>query len=230
MRVDLAKQIVLRWDSDSDCSGLLASGAIDAVLLERADGRVAAACRAGGAETLDAGMVRFVGRDEAGPQAAGDFVAIKDGVWPGARAGARGADGAFTAGASQHAWVDANGYLVAWSKALFPGRAPVLGYLPDREAGIAQDQAIAYDSLELALVDAWAAGGNYLLAPIIGYSAIAAFNETPNTLANQAGQYSTAFTDKVTSFDTYTTDRHWRYRLCHLYSLGIYRQFAKLRR
>lgn len=35
---------------------------------------------------------------------------------------------------------------------------------------------------------------------------------------------------KVTSFDTYTTDRHWRYRLCHLYSLGIYRQFAKLRR
>lgn len=42
----------------------------------------------------------------------------------------------------------------------------------------------------------------------------------------------TGFTpdSKVTSFDTYTTDRHWRYRLCHLYSLGIYRQVAKLRR
>lgn len=35
---------------------------------------------------------------------------------------------------------------------------------------------------------------------------------------------------KVTSFDTYTTDRHWRYRLCHFYGLGIYRQLAKLRR
>ncbi len=34
---------------------------------------------------------------------------------------------------------------------------------------------------------------------------------------------------QVTSFDTFTTDRHWRYRLCHLYSLGLYRQFAKLR-
>jgi Sulfotransferase family len=34
----------------------------------------------------------------------------------------------------------------------------------------------------------------------------------------------------VTNFDTYTTDRHWRYRLCHLYGLGIYRQIAKLRR
>jgi hypothetical protein len=35
---------------------------------------------------------------------------------------------------------------------------------------------------------------------------------------------------KVASFDTYTTDRHWRYRLCHLYGLGVYRQIAKLRR
>lgn len=42
----------------------------------------------------------------------------------------------------------------------------------------------------------------------------------------------TGFTpeSKVTSFDTYTSDKHWRYRLCHLYSLGIYRQFGKLRK
>lgn len=39
-----------------------------------------------------------------------------------------------------------------------------------------------------------------------------------------------ALDSQVTSFDTYTTDRHWRYRLCHLYSLNIYRQFAKFRR
>jgi hypothetical protein len=35
---------------------------------------------------------------------------------------------------------------------------------------------------------------------------------------------------QVTSFDTYTSDRHWRYRLCHLYNLLLYRQMGKLRR
>ena len=40
-----------------------------------------------------------------------------------------------------------------------------------------------------------------LLAPIIGYSATANFDVNPYSLANQPGQYSTAFTDKVTSFD-----------------------------
>jgi len=36
--------------------------------------------------------------------------------------------------------------------------------------------------------------------------------------------------EQVPSFDRYTTDRHWRYRLCHLYNLAIYRQCGKLRR
>jgi Sulfotransferase family len=35
---------------------------------------------------------------------------------------------------------------------------------------------------------------------------------------------------KVPSFDRYTDDRHWRYRLCHFYNLSIYRQCGKLRR
>ena len=35
---------------------------------------------------------------------------------------------------------------------------------------------------------------------------------------------------EVASFDTYTSDRHFRYRLCHLYNLLIYRQLGKLRR
>ena len=104
-----------------------------------------------------------------GPLPPGDFLAVKAGVWPGARASARNADGSFSGGASQRAWIDANGYLVAWTKALFPGRAPLLAYLPDSDAGIAQGQVITYDSLELALVDAWAAGGNYLLAPDAAY-------------------------------------------------------------
>ena len=169
MRVDLLNQIVLRWDSDSDCSRLLASGGIDAVWFPSQEGRIATACRAAGADTLDRDAIRLVGRDHTGPLPPGDFLAVKAGTWPGARASARNADGSFSAGASQRAWIDANGYLVAWTKALFPGRAPLLAYLPDRDAGIPQGQVISYDSLELALIDAWAAGGNYLLAPDAAY-------------------------------------------------------------
>lgn len=165
MRVDLLNQIVLRWDSDSDCSGLLAAGGIDAVWFPSPEDRIAAFCRATGARTLNADEIRLVGRDQSGPLPLGDFLAMKAGVWPGARASARNADGSISAGASQRAWIDANGYLVAWMNALFPGRAPLLAYLPDSDAGITQGQVISYDSLELALIDAWAAGGNYLLAP-----------------------------------------------------------------
>ena len=42
---------------------------------------------------------------------------------------------------------------------------PVLGYLPDADAGIAAGKVIAYNSLELVLIDAWAGGGNAILAP-----------------------------------------------------------------
>jgi Sulfotransferase family len=36
--------------------------------------------------------------------------------------------------------------------------------------------------------------------------------------------------DLVASYDRYTSERQWRYRLCHLYNLSIYRQCGKLRR
>jgi len=169
MRVDLPNQIVLRWDSDSNCSPLLSAGGIDTVWLQKPDERIASDCRAAGAEVLGADAIRLVGRDEDGAPPPGGLVALKAGQWPGARASARGADGSFSAGASQRAWVDADGYLVAWSKAFYPRRAPVLGYLPDSQAGIGKDQIVTYESLELALIDAWAAGGNYLLAPDAAY-------------------------------------------------------------
>lgn len=34
---------------------------------------------------------------------------------------------------------------------------------------------------------------------------------------------------EVASYDNYTSDRHWRYRLCHFYNLSFYRQMCKLR-
>ena len=36
--------------------------------------------------------------------------------------------------------------------------------------------------------------------------------------------------DPVTSFEKYTSEWQWRYRLCHFYGLSLYRQFGKLRR
>ena len=169
MGVDLWNQIVLRWDSDSDCSRLLGPGAIDIVWLPKPDERTAAACRAAGAQTLAAGDLRLAGRDDPAAASPGGLAALKAGLWPGARASARGSDGSFVAGASQRAWIDANGYLVAWEKALCPGRPPVLAYLPDEDAGISKERVVPYESLELALVDAWAAGGNYVLAPDAAY-------------------------------------------------------------
>ncbi len=165
MRADLLNRIVLRWDSTSDCTALLGPGGIETVWLTRADDRVASACRAAGAETLAANDIRLLPLDQAAQAQAGAAVAFKAGVWPGAQASGRGSGGGFSAGATQHAWVDSNSWLPAWLQALYPAVPPVLGYLPDADAGIAAGKVIAYDSLELALIDAWAGGGNSILAP-----------------------------------------------------------------
>jgi hypothetical protein len=45
----------------------------------------------------------------------------------------------------------------------------MLGYLPDQNAGVDAKQVLPFDALELALVDAWAGGGNYVLAPDSAY-------------------------------------------------------------
>jgi len=165
MRADLLNRIVLRWDSTSDCSALVAPGGIEVVWLTRADDRVAANCRAVGAETLAADDVRLLPLEQGAQAEAGAAVAFKAGAWPGAQASGRGSGGGFSAGATQHAWVDSDTYLPPLIRALYPSAQPVLGYLPDAGAGIASGKVIAYNSLELALIDAWAGGGNYILAP-----------------------------------------------------------------
>ena len=162
MGVDLSGKVVLRWESASDCAALLEPGGIDAVWLQSGAPSVA------GAQVIPPGGVRLVKLEDAGHARPGETVAVKAGVWPGAHA-TRGSGGGFVAGATQRAWVDANGYLVAWLRALYPEQPPVLAYLPDRDAGITEGRVIAYDSLELALAEAWCAGGNYILAPDAAY-------------------------------------------------------------
>ena len=64
-----------------------------------------------------------------------------------------------TASATREPWVDANGYWIGYLRALYPHRPAVLGYLP--ELG---DRGVPFDTLELALIEAWVAGGNYILS------------------------------------------------------------------
>ena len=90
---------------------------------------------------------------------------LRAGQWPGSRGGPgmrRGDQD--VASASREPWLDANSYLIAWLRGLYPDRAAWLGYRPDEAAGLKKDRVVGYESLELALVDAFAAGGNVVLS------------------------------------------------------------------
>jgi hypothetical protein len=92
-------------------------------------------------------------------------IAYEQGLWPGISRGpsAEGGDAAIAA-ASHQPWVDANGFRVGWLKALHPRRPAVLGYQADEKAGLKPDRMVPHDTLELALVEAWTSGGNYVLS------------------------------------------------------------------
>ena len=83
-----------------------------------------------------------------------------EGAWPGVSRGGE----EVIATATQKPWINANGYLVRYLRALYPGRPAVLGYLPDERAGLKAGRLAPFETLELALIDAWAFGGNYILA------------------------------------------------------------------
>ena len=141
MQVDLSRRIAARW-SEPDARHL--------PLLKQA-----------GIDTLDAGQISFLSLAEIERAPASQTVALKDGLWPGItrppKVAGRGDE---TASASREPWVDANGFRVGCLRALFPGRPPLLGYAP--ELG---DRLVPFDTLELALIEAWVSGGNYLLTP-----------------------------------------------------------------
>jgi hypothetical protein len=88
-------------------------------------------------------------------------IAHPTGLWPGIRKPPNVAGrGDETASASREPWVDSNGYMAGYLHALYPDRPAVLGYKPDNLG----DRAVPFDSLELALIEAWTAGGNYILS------------------------------------------------------------------
>ncbi|MEK7406966.1 MAG: hypothetical protein AAB225_17975 [Acidobacteriota bacterium] len=90
---------------------------------------------------------------------------LKAGQWPGIRSEPTDRDpDVFLASATREPWIDANAYLVAYLRAMFPRRPALLGYRPDAAAGVSQDRMVPYGTLEAALAEAVAAGGSFLLS------------------------------------------------------------------
>ena len=103
-------------------------------------------------------LLRQMRADEvigAGPVAG----SVNRGLWPGVRQGPQTKGDPDVASASREPWVDANGYLAAYERALHPERPALLGHQhKDAERGV------PYDSLELALIEARVHGGNFILS------------------------------------------------------------------
>jgi len=166
VKIDPARDTLIRWaQPDAAHVPLLQQACIDAVLLESRDEVFEQACARAGIKTALPGDLRFLSLEEIHHAGPGGEVVLQAGLWPGISAGpnvvGRGDE---TASASRQPWLDANGYLVYYLRALFPNRPPVLAYMPDQKAGLGPERVVPFDSLELALIEARVAGGNYILA------------------------------------------------------------------
>ena len=167
MAVDLGRDIVFRGDGAAE--GLLErfrqAGAAAVVFAAPGAGQQDA-CRKLGIEALSERELQFLSWQQVGRAKPETPVVLAEGLWPGvARGGGDRSRDEEVASASRQPWVDANGYWIGCLRALAPQRPAVLGYLPDEKAGLAKDRVVPFDSLELALADAWVFGGNCLLAP-----------------------------------------------------------------
>ena len=165
MPLDLSAEVAVRWnDCDAKFVPLLKEGGITKVLLPNRNEGFETACREAGLKVQALEEIQFYSLESinrASPQA---LVALTNGLWPGVRRGPSQGQDEFTASATERPWVDANGYWIGMLRILYPNRPALLGYLPDEKAGVEPKGLLPYDSLEVALVEAWVNGGNYLLA------------------------------------------------------------------
>jgi hypothetical protein len=165
MPLDLSAEIAVRWsECDPKFVSLLKAGGITTVLASNRNEAFEAACQRAGLKVGALADIQFLQLNLIGAAASNRTVALTNGIWPGVSRGPRLDEDEFTAGASAAPWVDANGYLYGMLRALYPDRPALLGYLPDEKAGVKPETILPYDSLELALIEAWVNGGNYLLS------------------------------------------------------------------
>ena len=164
MALDLTSEIVIRWsDPDPRYVPLLEVGGVTVAWGDAPDA-FRNACSTAGIRTAAPGDIQALKVEDIGRATPGLPVAVSKGLWPGVRG--RDPD---VASATRSLWMDANLYRVAYLRALYPGTPPILAYLPDEDAGVTPDRVIPFETLELALVEAWVAGGNYILALEPGY-------------------------------------------------------------
>lgn len=161
--LDLSAEVVLRWDTPApEHVSLFTEAGITALLLAKRDLGMDKACAAAGIRVLNPGDFQSLKTEQLESARDRSTVVVTDGVWAGATAPPK--KEAVIAGATARPWVEANGFRVGYLRALYPGLRLVLGYQMDSEAGVKPGKPPAPSSLELALVDAWAAGGNYVLS------------------------------------------------------------------
>ncbi len=156
---DITHEIVVRWsDPEPRHVALLREGGVTAVIAPPHQG-FEKACVDAGIRSIPAGQVRLLDLRDAGTARAGEVALVKAGLWPGVHR-----PDPTVAGASRSTWMDQNCYLVNWLRALHPRQPTLLGYLPDKSAGVQPDRVFRFDSLELALAEAFVSGGNYAMA------------------------------------------------------------------
>jgi hypothetical protein len=163
MPLDLLADVVLRWDhQDPAVAPLLKECGANAVLALEPQAAFRQACEAAGMRLLPAGELIVAGIE--GFRSAHGPAAFSEGLWPGVQRTPVPPDADVLASASRLPWVDANGFRVAWLRALCPAKPAVLGYLADGSSGLAADRLVPFDSLEIALIEARVYGGNYVLS------------------------------------------------------------------
>lgn len=161
MAIDLDRDVVLRWDTaDPRHVPLIAESGATAVLAASRDEAFERACTQAGLKLASLADFRFASLEQLDEAPDGAPVILTEGMWPGV---SRDGDEVI-ATATQKPWINANGYLVRYLRALYPRRPAVLGYLPDESAGLRAGRSVPFETLEVALIDAWAYGGNYVLA------------------------------------------------------------------
>jgi len=161
MPLDLSRDLVIRWDQpDAAHVALFKQAGVKAVLPSSANAAFSEACSAAGIAVIDSSVLQFLELNELANAKPGANVALANGLWPGMGKPPSARPDDETASASAEPWVDSNGYWIGYLRALYLDRPAVLGYLPDKLG----DRAVPFDSLELAFIEAWTAGGNYVAA------------------------------------------------------------------
>ncbi|MBS1871641.1 MAG: hypothetical protein JSU00_00395 [Acidobacteria bacterium] len=158
MQPDLLHHTAIRWLEPDPKHVPLLAGAGVTIAVSPPHAAFEAACRTAGIGVAHEADMRIAATVEEAAKT--PSAAVKAGLWPGIQR-----QDPQTASATRSVWLDQNCALVNSIRALHPTAPRVLAYVADKQAGVSEGQLIPYDGIELALVDAWVAGGNYLMTP-----------------------------------------------------------------